>query len=96
MLDLDIDIAIDLNGFTTHARTGIIALRPAPIQANFLGFAGTMGAEFIDYIVADATVIPEGAEAHYAEHVVRLPDAGLVEIPARFLIHSFRAGNSSL
>ena len=49
----NIDIAVDLNGYTTNARTGIFAYRAAPIQINYLGYPGTMGADFMDYIVAD-------------------------------------------
>src|SRR5262249_39390416 len=48
----EIDLAVDLNGFTAGCRPGIFALRPAPLQAQFLGFPGTMGAKFIDYIIA--------------------------------------------
>ena len=55
---LEIDIVVDLNGFTRNSRLGVLARRPAPIQVNYLGYAGTMGADFYDYIVADATVIP--------------------------------------
>jgi predicted O-linked N-acetylglucosamine transferase (SPINDLY family) len=72
---LGIDIAVDLKGFTEDSRTGIFALRAAPIQVNFLGYPGTMGAPYIDYLVADATVVPEGHEARYAERIVRLPDS---------------------
>ena len=68
-----IDILIDLKGYTQHARTQILALRPAPIQVNYLGYPATMGAEFIDYIIADAVCTPPGAEAFYQEQVVRLP-----------------------
>jgi protein O-GlcNAc transferase len=70
---LEIDILVDLQGHTLGARTGILARRPAPTQVNFLGFPATMGATYIDYIVADAVVIPPGAEGDYAEQVVRLP-----------------------
>jgi protein O-GlcNAc transferase len=69
----EIDIAVDLMGFTKDNRHGALARRPAPIQVNYLGYPGTMGASFIDYIIADATVIPEEHEACYAERVVRLP-----------------------
>jgi protein O-GlcNAc transferase len=69
-----IDIAIDLTGSTYYARTRLFALRPAPIQVNFLGYPGTMGASYYDYIVADSFVIPPGDEAHYCESVVRLPE----------------------
>lgn len=72
---LEIDVAVDLKGFTEDSRTGIFALRAAPIQVNFLGYPGTMGAPFIDYLVADSTVVPEDHEARYAERIVRLPDS---------------------
>ena len=71
----EIDIAVDLKGFTAHSRPGILACRPAPVQVNYLGFPGTMGADYIDYIVADGHVIPTGDEVFYAEKVVRLPDS---------------------
>lgn len=73
--DMEVDIAIDLMGYTQDARMGIMARRPAPIQVNFLGYTGTTGAEFIDYIVGDWTVIPAGSEKYYSEKVVRLPDS---------------------
>ncbi|MDX7952977.1 glycosyltransferase [Lichenihabitans sp. Uapishka_5] len=69
-----IDILIDLKGFTSGARTEILAYRPAPLQVNFLGYPGTMGAPFIDYIVADCFVIPPEREGDFDEAVVRLPD----------------------
>ena len=53
-----IDIAVDLNGYTRDSRPGIFAHRPVPIQVNYLGFPATMGADFIDYIIADAMVLP--------------------------------------
>jgi predicted O-linked N-acetylglucosamine transferase (SPINDLY family) len=72
--ELEIDIAVDLKGHTTYARTGILACRPAPIQVNYLGFPGTMGTGYIDYIVADRHLIYPGEEAHYDEKIVVLPD----------------------
>ena len=72
--ELEIDIAVDLNGYTRDARTGILAMRPAPVQVNYLGYPGTMGAGFIDYILADRFVIPERDQACYSEKVVYLPD----------------------
>ncbi len=69
----EIDILIDLNGFTQNARPGIFARRPAPVQVNYLGFPGTMGADYIDYIVADPVLIPPTHHAAYAEKVVTLP-----------------------
>ena len=71
----EIDIAVDLTGHTADSRTGILAYRPAPLQVNFLGYPGTLGAEYIDYIIADRFVIPEGENAFYSERVVRLPDS---------------------
>ena len=70
---MEIDILVDLMGFTSDARPGILARRPSPAQVSFLGFLGTMGAPFIDYIIADRTVIPENQEDCYAEKIVYLP-----------------------
>jgi predicted O-linked N-acetylglucosamine transferase (SPINDLY family) len=72
--DRSIDILIDLNAHSGFKRTGIFSHRPAPIQVNWLGYPGTMGAPFMDYIIGDAIVIPAGHEAYYSENVVRLPD----------------------
>ena len=73
--DGEIDIAIDLKGFTANNRAAIFAHRGAPIQVNYLGYPGTMGAPFIDYIIADRHIIPERLAAAYSEKVVRLPDS---------------------
>jgi len=70
---MQIDIAVDLGGFTGGCRPRVFALRAAPLQANFLGFAGTMGVEFMDYLVADATLIPAPHRGHYAEKIAYLP-----------------------
>ncbi len=75
---LEIDIVIDLMGLTRHSRVDVLARRSAPIQVNYLGYSGTTGADYIDYIVADATVIPEDHCAFYSEQVVWLPDCYLV------------------
>ena len=72
--DLQVDIAIDLKGYTHDSRPGIFAYRPAPIHASYLGFPGTMGAEFIDYIIADKTVVPFEHQPFYTEKIVHLPD----------------------
>jgi predicted O-linked N-acetylglucosamine transferase (SPINDLY family) len=72
--ELEIDIAVDLKGFTTDCRTGIFAWRPAPMQVNYLGYPGTMGAEYIDYLIADEIVVPRDHQIHYSEKVVYLPD----------------------
>ena len=81
--DLQIDIAIDLMGYTRDSRPGILAYRPAPIQASYLGFAGTMGAEFIDYIIADETVAPFEHQPFYTEKIVHLPHCYLVNDTGR-------------
>ncbi len=70
---LGIDIAIDLKGFTTGSRMGIFAARCAPVQVSYLGYPGTTGATYIDYIIADETVIPPDSRCHYSEKVVYLP-----------------------
>jgi predicted O-linked N-acetylglucosamine transferase (SPINDLY family) len=75
MRDRAIDIAVDLKGFTANNRAGIFAWRGAPLQVAYLGFPATMGASFIDYIIADPVVIPPHLESAYAEKVVRLPDS---------------------
>ena len=73
----EIDIAVDLMGLTGECRPGIFAKRHSPIQVNYLGFAGSMGAPYIDYIVADRVVIPEDERIHYDEQVVYLPHSYL-------------------
>ncbi len=77
MRDLGVDIAVDLTGPTFGQRTGIFAQRGAPVQALFLGYAGTSGAPYMDYLIADPVVIPPGEERWYSECVVRLPDCCL-------------------
>ena len=69
-----IDIAVDLNGYTKYERTGIFAYRAAPIQINYLGYPGTLGADFMDYIVADPILIPEDKRRHYSEQIIYLPN----------------------
>ena len=70
----EIDILVDLGGYTQDSRMLALAQRPAPIQISYLGYPGTTGAPFIDYIIADPFVIPADAAQHYAEQVVYLPD----------------------
>ena len=73
--ELEIDIAIDLKGYTRDARPGMFRQRAAPLQVNYLGYPGTMGASYIDYLIADAVLIPEASRAHYAEKIVYLPNS---------------------
>lgn len=68
-----VDILVDLKGYTQHARTGIMALRPAPVQVNYIGYPGTMAADFIDYFVVDRRVVPPGREADHGEQLVYMP-----------------------
>ena len=69
----EIDIAVDLAGHTQYNRAGILARRCAPIQINYLGYPGTMGASFIDYIIADSMVIPEDTYQYYSEKIINMP-----------------------
>jgi protein O-GlcNAc transferase len=73
-----IDIAVDLAGHTDRSRTGVLRYRAAPVQVNYLGYAGTMGADFIDYIIADKVVLPFEEQPHYPERIVHLPDCFMV------------------
>ena len=70
---LGVDIAIDLKGFTRDARFGVFTRRAAPIQVGYLGYPGSTGASCMDYVLADACLVPEGDEVFYEEKVVRLP-----------------------
>lgn len=71
--ELGVDIAIDLKGFTQGGRPGIFALRAAPVQVNYLGYPGTLGAEYIDYLIADRIVVPESNLAYCTERLAYLP-----------------------
>lgn len=70
-----IDIAVDLKGFTKYERTGIFSQRCAPLQVNYLGYPGTLGAPYFDYIIADKTLIPEESQRYYSEKIVYLPQS---------------------
>ena len=69
----ELDILVDLKGYTMGARTRVIARRPCAIQVSWLGYPGTMGAGFIDYLIADSFIVPPGREGGYAERILRLP-----------------------
>jgi predicted O-linked N-acetylglucosamine transferase (SPINDLY family) len=69
----EVDILVDLNGYATAPRTQILALRPAPIQVNYLGYPGTMGAAFVDYILVDDFVVPADQQPFFTEKLVHLP-----------------------
>ena len=85
---LAVDIAIDLKGFTQDARTGIFACRAAPIQVSYLGYPGTMGVDYMDYLVADKTLIPEESQQYYTERIVYLPNSYQVNDSRRQIAHT--------
>ena len=70
---MDLDIGVDLGGFTEGSRPGIFALRAAPVQVGYLGYLGTMAAPYMDYLVADRVVVPPESQAHYSEKIIYLP-----------------------
>jgi predicted O-linked N-acetylglucosamine transferase (SPINDLY family) len=72
--ELDVDIAVDLMGYTARAQPGIFARRAAPVQVNYLGFPGTLGSPAIDYLVADSFLVPQELTQYYSEAIVYLPE----------------------
>ena len=70
-----VEILVDLKGYTVHARPEIMALRPAPVQVNYLGYPGTMGADFIDYIIGDRFITPAARAGEFSENLVIMPDS---------------------
>jgi predicted O-linked N-acetylglucosamine transferase (SPINDLY family) len=70
---MEVDILVDLAGYTAGSRTDVLAMRPAPIQVNYLGYPGTMAAPYMDYLLADETVIPDDYARFFTEQVVHLP-----------------------
>jgi predicted O-linked N-acetylglucosamine transferase (SPINDLY family) len=70
----EIDIAVDLGGHTSGARPWVLAHRPAPVQAKYMGYPGTSGSSFIDYLIADRTVVPNDQDAFFSEKIAALPD----------------------
>ena len=77
MREHEIDVAIDLAGYTSDSRTDVFSYRPVPAQVGYLGYPGTLGVPYMDYILADQYVIPEGDQKFYTEEVVYLPDTYL-------------------
>jgi protein O-GlcNAc transferase len=82
---LEIDIAVDLMGFTRDCRPGILAHRPAPVQVNYLGYPATMGAAFIDYAIVDPFVVPPEEQPYFTERLVHLPDCYQVNDAKRII-----------
>lgn len=81
--ELEIDILVDLTGATDGARTRILAKRCAPVQVNYLGYPGTMGADYYDYLVADRIVVPQAQRQFYSEKIVYLADSYMVTDDSR-------------
>jgi predicted O-linked N-acetylglucosamine transferase (SPINDLY family) len=76
--EMGLDIAVDLGGFTTDSRPRIFSMRAAPLQVSYLGYPGTMGAPYIDYLIADRTLVPDGERDNYSEKIIYLPHGHLV------------------
>ena len=83
--NLEIDIAIDLKGFTKDSRTGIFSYRTAPIQINYLGYPGTMAASYIDYLIADSALIDASNREYFSEKIIYLPNCYQVNLSKRDL-----------
>jgi protein O-GlcNAc transferase len=87
--NLEIDIAIDLGGHTHGSRTGLFSYRASPIQVNYLGYPGTMGAKYYDYIIADPHLIPEENRQFYTEAVAYMPNSYMVDDSKRIATNKF-------
>ena len=79
------DILVNVDGYSGNFRMGIFARRPAPLQVNWLGYPGTLGADYMDYLIADKVVVPPGEEAHYSEKLVIMPGAYQVNDSSRVI-----------
>jgi len=73
--DAEVDIVVDLMGYTGQSRPGILAHRPSPIQVGYLGYPGTAGGDLLDYVLADRFLVPEGEQEFFSERIAYLPDA---------------------
>jgi predicted O-linked N-acetylglucosamine transferase (SPINDLY family) len=82
---LEIDVLIDLTGLTEGGRPGILARRPAPVQVNYLGYPGSAGGKYHDYLLADRYVIPQGEQPHYTEKIAYVPDCFMVSDSTRLI-----------
>ncbi|NBO82027.1 MAG: acetylglucosamine transferase [Betaproteobacteria bacterium] len=88
---MEVDILVDLAGYTAGSRTEVLAMRPAPVQVNYLGYPGTMAAPYIDYLLADETVIPAENARYFTEQVMYLPGTYL---PADYSIEAAEQSGS--
>jgi len=85
----EIDIAIDLGGFTQDSRTGIFAMLAAPIQLSYIGYLGTMGMNYYNYLIADLTIIPKESQQYYSEKIVYLPSFQANDLKQSQIVTSF-------
>jgi predicted O-linked N-acetylglucosamine transferase (SPINDLY family) len=88
----EVDILVDLKGYTHHARPAITAYRPAPVQVSYLGYPATMGADFIDYIIVDPFVVPTSQQPFFSERLVHLPRSYQVNDRRREMADARRSG----
>ena len=86
---LEIDIAVDLGGYTASAKTDIFAIVTAPIQLSYIGFLGTMGADYYDYLVSDLTIIPKQCQKYYSEKIIYLPNFQANDTKQTYSISNF-------
>ncbi len=77
---VELDIAVDLGGYTANCRTGIFAMSAAPIQIGYIGYLGTMAADYMDYLIADQTIIPQENQKYYSEKIVYMPHSYQVNV----------------
>jgi len=89
----EIQILVDLNGQTQGWRPSILQRRPAPVQVSYLGYTGTTASDFMDYVIADAQVLPSAIEPFYSERIARLPDSFWPPGPSRISTESSRGQN---
>jgi predicted O-linked N-acetylglucosamine transferase (SPINDLY family) len=85
---MNVDIAIDMKGLTQDSRPQIFAYRAAPVQVSYLGYPGTMSSSFMDYLVADKTIIPESLQTCYEEKIIYMPNSYQVNDESRALFKS--------
>jgi predicted O-linked N-acetylglucosamine transferase (SPINDLY family) len=93
---LEIDVLVDLKGYTGGSRMAVLRHRPAPIQVHFLGYPGTLGGGFVDYLIADHHVVPAAEAVHYSERVVRLPHTYQVTDDRRSAPHAWSRARAGL
>jgi protein O-GlcNAc transferase len=93
---LEIDIAVDLGGHTSGARPWVLAHRPCPVQAKYMGYPGTSGSDFIDYLIADRTVVPPDQERFFSEKIAALPDTLWVTDTTRTILPASSRADAGL